>query len=183
MVLLAVGAALVLIYNNPLFEWSARGQLGYTAMALLSLLAGCLFVNSLMATLPTPLMERLIVVAGSGIVYWTCGRSVGAATGDLEAFWYITYGRPWGALAAATTEQASAVIWSLGAAQALLLAVVLLLKRKTLGALDAQTDEFNTHPVDPRANGDKGAEPVPDYVPLMSAIRPPPDLPSRRPEK
>ncbi|MBO1268196.1 bifunctional copper resistance protein CopD/cytochrome c oxidase assembly protein [Arthrobacter cavernae] len=124
----AIAGSLVAFYYTPLLGWSARGQLGYSAMTLLALLAGCLFTRA-MTGRPDgggghARKARLGVLAGTAALYGVYGWGLTAQAAALESPWYTSVGQPWGAAGPAAAELGGIIMWVVAAGTLAVMAAI-----------------------------------------------------------
>ena len=114
-----LAASLLVIYYTPLLEWAAVGQIGYSTMTLLALLAGSLATATLTAApdhgTGNAASQRLFVLAGMAGVYAFGGWKLTEQAPAMEMPWYTSVGQPWGLAAAAAPELGGTIMWSIAA--------------------------------------------------------------------
>jgi putative copper resistance protein D len=109
---LLLGGSLLVIYYRPFLDWSGTVQLGYSAMTLLALLAGCLFAHAMSgaSARQASVVAQLAVVAATAALY-----AVYAWRFSTQEFDPGRAGDVPSALDASASGQASSIIWSLAA--------------------------------------------------------------------
>jgi putative copper resistance protein D len=129
-----LAASLAAIYYTPLLEWSAVGQIGYSAMTLLALLSCCLVTAALTGTpdhgTSNVARKRLPVVAGMAGLYAFGGWRLLELASAMEMPWYTSVGRPWGPSAAASAEMGGPIMWSGAAISLAIIATMVIQGRR-----------------------------------------------------
>ncbi len=115
-------------YYTPLFRWATEDHIGHTWMVLHFLIAGYLFVQSLIGVDPTPRRApypiRLLTLLATMAFHAFFGLSLMTGTGLLLADWYGAMGRPWGVSAIADQQAGGGIAWSVGEIPTVILAIV-----------------------------------------------------------
>ncbi|WP_159827792.1 cytochrome c oxidase assembly protein [Arthrobacter sp. 9AX] len=125
-----LAACLIATYYTPLLEWAAAGQAGYSAMSLLALLSGCLTTAAFTGTRsPGLIRQRLLVLAGIGLLYLFGGWKIVEQAPAMELPWYTAVGKPWGLLPAAAAELGGPVMWSVAALWLAVTGALVLIRR------------------------------------------------------
>ncbi|MFP3462195.1 cytochrome c oxidase assembly protein [Arthrobacter globiformis] len=131
-----LAAVLAALYYTPLLEYSARTQFGYQAMALLTLISGCLFTASLArATDRGPgssVAARLAAIGAVAALYgvygWALAQQADQLPDSRRQEWLISVGQPWDQPVLAVVEPAGMAMWVI-AAGALVVAAAAVLYR------------------------------------------------------
>ena len=166
-----LAACLFASYYTPLLEWSAGGQLGYSAATLLALSVGCLVTAALTGAMAPetdrPPGRRWPVVAGLAGLYAYSGWKLSTQATELERPWYTSVGQPWGSSLLAAADVGGAIMWTIAAASLAAMTLGLLALKRGAGSL----------PADMVATGDgardvgQSAEPAPHPAPAGTSTR------------
>ncbi|MHB1171056.1 MAG: cytochrome c oxidase assembly protein [Lacisediminihabitans sp.] len=134
--------SLWMFYYTPLFSWATTDHIGHTWMVLHFLVAGYLFVQSLIGVDPVPYRApyplRLIVLLATMGFHAFFGLSLMTGTGLLLANWYGAMGRPWGPSAIADQQAGGGIAWSVGEIPTVILAIVVAIMWSRSDAKDAK---------------------------------------------
>jgi hypothetical protein len=116
MAVLVLGGSLLVISYSPFLDWSATVQIGYSAMALLALLAGCLFAHATSGACASRrqggLVTQLAAVAASAALYAVYAWRFSTQEFTSELPGDVPSALPAGASA---SGQAGSILWSLAA--------------------------------------------------------------------
>lgn len=147
--------SLIVFYYTPLFGWATRDHLGHEWMVLHFLMAGYLFVQSLIGIDPgpkrPPYAVRLLFLVVTMAFHAFFGVFMMMGTGLLEADWYGATGRTWGQSALLDQQEGGAIAWGIGEFPTLILAVV-------VGILWARSDDREKKRIDRNADRTDDAE-------------------------
>ena len=131
-----------IFYYSPLFSWATTDHIGHEVMIVHFLLAGYLFVQSLIGVDPTPYRApyplRLIVLLGTLAFHAFFGLSLLTGTGLLLADWYGAMGRTWGVSAIADQQAGGGIAWSIGEIPTAILAITVAIMWSRDDAKDAK---------------------------------------------
>lgn len=121
--------SLWLFYYTPIFRWATSDHIGHEWMIVHFLLAGYLFVQSIIGIDPGPSRWpypfRLVQLLAAMTVHAFFGLGIMSYEGLLLADWYGAMGRTWGSTPMADQQAGGAIAWSVGEIPNLIIAVVL----------------------------------------------------------
>ncbi|WP_292835166.1 bifunctional copper resistance protein CopD/cytochrome c oxidase assembly protein [Microbacterium sp.] len=119
--------SLWLFYYTDLFRWSLYDHLGHEWMVAHFLIAGYLFVQSLIGIDPVPYRLpypfRLLILIGVMAMHAFFGIAIMMSSGLLVAEWFGSMGRTWGATPLEDQYIGGGVAWSIGEIPTLILAM------------------------------------------------------------
>ena len=165
-----LAACLFASYYTPLLEWSARGQLGYSAATLLALSVGCLVTAALAGAMAPdtdrPPARRLPVVAGLAGLYAYSGWKLSTQATELERPWYTSVGQPWGSSLLAAADLGGAIMWTIAAGSLAAMTLGLLALKRGAWSLPAA----KLIPEDGARDVGQSAGPAPHPVPAGTSI-------------
>lgn len=121
--------SLWLFYYTPIFRWATTDHIGHEWMIVHFLLAGYLFVQSLIGIDPGvnrlsyPL--RLVQLLAAMTVHAFFGLTIMSGEGLLLADWYGAMGRSWGDTPMEDQYLGGAIAWSVGEIPNALLAIII----------------------------------------------------------
>jgi putative copper resistance protein D len=121
--------SLWIFYYTPIFGWATRDHIGHTFMIVHFLLAGYLFIQSLIGVDPAPYraphpIRLIVLLATVGFHAWF-GVGLMTGTGLLEASWYGAMGRTWGPSAIVDQQTGGGIAWSVGEIPTVILAIII----------------------------------------------------------
>lgn len=121
--------SLWLFYYTPIFRWATSDHIGHEWMIVHFLLAGYLFVQSLIGIDPgphrLPYPFRLLQLLAAMTVHAFFGLGIMNTEGLLLADWYGAMGRTWGSTPLEDQQAGGAIAWSVGEIPNLIIALVL----------------------------------------------------------
>jgi putative copper resistance protein D len=121
--------SLWLFYYTPIFRWATSDHIGHEWMIVHFLLAGYLFVQSLIGIDPVktrfPYPFRLIQLLAAMTVHAFFGLGIMSSESLLLADWYGAMGRTWGSTPLEDQQAGGAIAWSVGEIPNMILATVL----------------------------------------------------------
>ena len=121
--------SLWLFYYTPIFRWATSDHIGHEWMIVHFLLAGYLFVQSLIGIDPVktryPYPFRLIQLLAAMTVHAFFGLGIMSGESLMLADWYGAMGRTWGSTPLEDQQAGGAIAWSVGEIPNLILALVL----------------------------------------------------------
>lgn len=121
--------SLWIFYYTPIFRWATSDHIGHEWMVVHFLLAGYLFVQSLIGIDPVPTRLpypfRIVQLLVAMTVHAFFGLGLISNDGLLLADWYGAMGRTWGSTPLEDQQAAGAIAWSVGEIPNLILAVVI----------------------------------------------------------
>jgi len=126
--------SLLLFYYSPMFGVALRTHYGHEAMYVHFLLAGYLFVWSLVGTdpgvRPTPYPLRLLILFATMAFHAFFGVGLMGATTVLQPGWFETVfaDRGWGADPLADQQYGAALAWGIGEVPTIALAIMVALR-------------------------------------------------------
>jgi putative copper resistance protein D len=142
-------------YYTPLFSWATTDHIGHEWMIVHFLLAGYLFVQSLIGVDPVPYRApyplRLLTLLGTMAFHAFFGLTLMTGTGLLLANWYGAMG--WGSSIPAISDQQAGggIAWSVGEIPTIALAIV-------VAVMWARSDTRDSTRYDRKADRDGDAE-------------------------
>lgn len=121
--------SLWLFYYTPIFRWATSDHIGHEWMIVHFLLAGYLFVQSLIGIDPVktrfPYPFRLIQLLAAMTVHAFFGLGVMSSENLLLADWYGAMGRTWGATPLEDQQAGGAIAWSVGEIPNMILSLII----------------------------------------------------------
>ncbi|MDQ6751893.1 MAG: bifunctional copper resistance protein CopD/cytochrome c oxidase assembly protein [Actinomycetota bacterium] len=125
-------ASLLAFYYPPLLGWSITNQIGHQWMILQSLLAGSLFVASVIRA-PSPSSRsfpvRMMAVVVVLVTYVVLGIVLATGAGLLQPEWYGAMAGPWGVDPLKDQQAGGAVVLAIGTLQSTALAIIVMRTR------------------------------------------------------
>ena len=116
-------------YYTPIFRWAITDHIGHEWMVVHFLLAGYLFVQSLIGIDPGPSRLsyplRLVQLFAAMTVHAFFGLAIMSGEGLLLADWFGAMGRTWGDSPMVDQQAGGAIAWSVGEIPSVVIAVVL----------------------------------------------------------
>ena len=116
-------------YYTPIFRWAITDHIGHEWMVVHFLLAGYLFVQSLIGIDPGPSRLsyplRLVQLFAAMTVHAFFGLAIMSGEGLLLADWFGAMGRTWGDSPLVDQQAGGAIAWSVGEIPSVVIAVVL----------------------------------------------------------
>jgi cytochrome c oxidase assembly factor CtaG/putative copper export protein len=147
--------SLWLFYYTGIFRWATQDHIGHEWMIVHFLLAGYLFVQSLVGIDPGPSRWpypfRLLQLLAAMTVHAFFGLAIMSGESLMLADWYGAMGRTWGSTPLADQQAGGAIAWSVGEIPNLILAVVLAMQW-------SQADGREAKRKDRQADRDEDAE-------------------------
>lgn len=145
--------SLWVFYYSPIFSWATTDHVGHEWMIVHFLLAGYLFVLTLIGIDPVPNRPayplRLVILLGTMVFHAFFGLAIMTGTGLLLANWYGAMG--WGTSAIADQQAGGAIAWSVGEIPTVIMAIA-------VGILWSRSDERESRRYDRKAERDGDAE-------------------------
>ncbi len=142
-------------YYTPLFRWAMSTHIGHQWMIIHFLLAGYLFVQSLIGIDPVPYRLsypfRVMLLVGTMAFHAWFGVAMMNGTGLLIADWYGAMGRPWGDSAIIDQQHAGGIAWSVGEIPTMILSIIVV-------AMWSRSDAKESKRLDRRADRNEDAE-------------------------
>ncbi|AXE53769.1 cytochrome c oxidase assembly protein [Aurantimicrobium sp. MWH-Uga1] len=121
--------SLWLFYYTPIFRWATSDHIGHEWMIVHFLLAGYLFVQSLIGIDPVksrlPYPFRLIQLLAAMTVHAFFGLGVMSSESLMLADWYGAMGRTWGSTPLEDQQAGGAIAWSVGEIPNMILSLIL----------------------------------------------------------
>ena len=134
--------SLWLFYYSPIFRWATEDHIGHEWMIVHFLLAGYLFVQSLIGIDPGPSRFpypfRLVQLLVAMTVHAFFGLAIMGGEGLLLSDWYGAMGRTWGSPPLADQQAGGAIAWSVGEIPNLVLAIVIGIQWKNADEREAK---------------------------------------------
>nr|WP_274638470.1 cytochrome c oxidase assembly protein [Microbacterium bovistercoris] len=122
------GASLWVFYFTDLFRWAMYDHLGHEWMIVHFLIAGYLFIQSLIGIDPVPYRlpwaMRLVVLILVMATHAFFGITIMMQSGLMVAEWFGSMGRTWGATPMMDQYVGGGAAWSIGEIPTLILAIV-----------------------------------------------------------
>ena len=147
--------SLWVFYFSPLFGWATTDHIGHSWMIVHFLIAGYLFVQSLIGVDPVPNRApyplRLIALFATMAFHAFFGLSLITGTGLLLSNWYGAMGRTWGVSAIADQQTGGGIAWSVGEIPTVILAIV-------VAIMWSRSDDREAKRLDRKADRDGDAE-------------------------
>jgi putative copper resistance protein D len=110
--------SLWLFYYTPIFRWATSDHIGHEWMIVHFLLAGYLFVQSLIGIDPVktryPYPFRLIQLLAAMTVHAFFGLGIMSSENLMLADWFGAMGRTWGSTPLEDQQAGGAIAWSVG---------------------------------------------------------------------
>lgn len=120
--------SLWLFYYTPLFSWAITEHIGHHWMVVHFLIAGYLFVQSLIGVDPVPYRApfpmRILLLLGTMAFHAFFGISIMSNEALLLADWYGAMGHDWGSTAIEDQQIGGAIAWGVGEIPTAVLAVI-----------------------------------------------------------
>lgn len=121
--------SLWLFYYTPIFRWATSDHIGHEWMIVHFLLAGYLFVQSLIGIDPVktrfPYPFRLVQLLAAMTVHAFFGLGIMSSENLMLADWFGAMGRTWGSPPLQDQQAGGAIAWSVGEIPNLILALVI----------------------------------------------------------
>lgn len=121
--------SLWLFYYTPVFRWATSDHIGHEWMIVHFLLAGYLFVQSLIGIDPVktrfPYPFRLVQLLAAMTVHAFFGLGIMSSENLMLADWFGAMGRTWGSPPLQDQQAGGAIAWSVGEIPNLILALVI----------------------------------------------------------
>jgi cytochrome c oxidase assembly factor CtaG len=121
--------SLWIFYYTPVFRWATSDHIGHEWMIVHFLLAGYLFVQSLIGIDPVktrfPYPFRLVQLLAAMTVHAFFGLGIMSSETLLVADWFGAMGRTWGSTPLEDQQAGGAIAWSVGEIPNLVIALVL----------------------------------------------------------
>ncbi|MBU6265018.1 MAG: bifunctional copper resistance protein CopD/cytochrome c oxidase assembly protein [Actinomycetales bacterium] len=147
--------SLWLFYYTPIFRWATSDHIGHEWMIVHFLLAGYLFVQSLIGIDPVktryPYPFRLIQLLAAMTVHAFFGLGIMSSENLMLADWYGAMGRTWGSTPLQDQQAGGAIAWSVGELPNLVLALI-------IGYQWSRSDAKEAKRKDRQADRDEDAE-------------------------
>lgn len=147
--------SLWVFYFTPLFSWATTDHIGHTWMVVHFLVAGYLFVQSMIGIDPVPKRAqypiRLLILLATMAFHAFFGISLMTGSGLLLADWFGAMGRPWGVSAIADQQAGGGIAWSVGEIPTVILAIV-------VAVMWSRSDERDARRLDRQAERDGDAD-------------------------
>jgi cytochrome c oxidase assembly factor CtaG/putative copper export protein len=147
--------SLFAFYFTPLFSWATTDHIGHEWMIVHFLIAGYLFVQSLIGVDPVPRRAsyplRLLTLLATMAFHAFFGLSLITGTGLLLSNWFGAMGRSWGVSALADQQLGGGIAWSVGEIPTVILAIV-------VAIMWARSDERDAKRLDRKADRDGDQE-------------------------
>jgi cytochrome c oxidase assembly factor CtaG/putative copper export protein len=143
--------SLFAFYYTPLFSWATTDHIGHEWMVVHFLIAGYLFVQSLIGVDPVPRRAsyplRLITLIATMAFHTFFGLSLITGTGLLLPNWFGAMGRVWGQTPLADQQTGGGIAWSVGEIPTVILAIV-------VAMMWARSDDRDAKRLDRKADRD-----------------------------
>jgi putative copper resistance protein D len=147
--------SLWLFYYTPIFRWATSDHIGHEWMVVHFLLAGYLFVQSLIGIDPVktryPYPFRLIQLLAAMTVHAFFGLGIMSSESLLLADWFGAMGRTWGSTPLEDQQAGGAIAWSVGEIPNMILALI-------IGTQWKRSDDKEAKRKDRQADRDDDAE-------------------------
>ncbi len=147
--------SLWLFYYTPIFRWATSDHIGHEWMIVHFLLAGYLFVQSLIGIDPVktryPYPFRLIQLLAAMTVHAFFGLGIMSSENLMLADWFGAMGRTWGSTPLEDQQAGGAIAWSVGELPNLVLALI-------IGYQWSRSDAKEAKRKDRQADRDEDAE-------------------------
>ncbi len=156
--------SLFVFYYTPLFSWATTDHIGHEWMVVHFLIAGYLFVQSLIGVDPVPRRAsyplRLLTLLATMAFHAFFGLSLITGTGLLLANWFGAMGRTWGVSALADQQLGGGIAWSVGEIPTVILAIV-------VAMMWARSDDRDAKRLDRKADRD-GDQDLEEYNRMLA---------------
>jgi putative copper resistance protein D len=144
--------SLWLFYYTPIFRWATSDHIGHEWMIVHFLLAGYLFVQSLIGIDPVktrfPYPFRLIQLLAAMTVHAFFGLGIMSSESLMLADWFGAMGRTWGSTPLEDQQAGGAIAWSVGEIPNLILALVVGYQWNKSDAKEAKRTDRNADRTD-----------------------------------
>jgi cytochrome c oxidase assembly factor CtaG/putative copper export protein len=144
--------SLWLFYYTPIFRWATSDHIGHEWMIVHFLLAGYLFVQSLMGIDPVktryPYPFRLIQLLAAMTVHAFFGLGIMSSENLMLADWFGAMGRTWGSTPLEDQQAGGAIAWSVGELPNLVLALIIGYQWSRSDAKEAKRTDRNADRTD-----------------------------------
>lgn len=121
--------SLWLFYYSPLFRWAAVDHIGHEWMIVHFLIAGYLFVQSLIGIDPVPVRLsypfRLLQLLIAMTMHAFFGLAIMSGNALLLADWYGAMGRTWGVTPVQDQQNGGGIAWSVGEIPNAIMAIII----------------------------------------------------------
>ena len=121
--------SLWLFYYSPLFRWAALDHIGHEWMVVHFLIAGYLFVQSLIGIDPVPVRLsypfRLLQLLLAMTMHAFFGLAIMSGDALLLADWYGAMGRTWGVTPLQDQQNGGGIAWSVGEIPNAIMAIII----------------------------------------------------------
>jgi putative copper resistance protein D len=121
--------SLWIFYYTPIFRWAITDHIGHEWMVIHFLLAGYLFVQSLIGIDPGPSRLsyplRLVQLFAAMTVHAFFGLAIMSGQGLLLADWFGAMGRTWGSAPLVDQQAGGAIAWSVGEIPNVIISIIL----------------------------------------------------------
>jgi putative copper resistance protein D len=121
--------SLWLFYYSPLFRWATEDHIGHEWMIVHFLIAGYLFVQSLIGIDPVPVRLsypfRLLQLLIAMTMHAFFGLAIMSGDALLLADWYGAMGRTWGVTPLQDQQNGGGIAWSVGEIPNAIMAIVI----------------------------------------------------------
>ncbi|MBK5238810.1 MAG: cytochrome c oxidase assembly protein, partial [Actinomycetales bacterium] len=121
--------SLWLFYYSPLFRWAALDHIGHEWMVVHFLIAGYLFVQSLIGIDPVPVRLsypfRLLQLLLAMTMHAFFGLAIMSGDALLLADWYGAMGRTWGVSPLQDQQNGGGIAWSVGEIPNAIMAIII----------------------------------------------------------
>nr|WP_220475904.1 cytochrome c oxidase assembly protein [Alpinimonas psychrophila] len=121
--------SLWLFYYSPLFRWAAVDHIGHEWMIVHFLIAGYLFVQSLIGIDPVPVRLsypfRLLQLLIAMTMHAFFGLAIMSGNALLLADWYGAMGRTWGVTPLQDQQNGGGIAWSVGEIPNAIMAIII----------------------------------------------------------
>lgn len=141
--------SLWIFYYTPIFRWAITDHIGHEWMVIHFLLAGYLFVQSLIGIDPGPSRLsyplRLVQLFAAMTVHAFFGLAIMSSDGLLLADWFGAMGRTWGSAPLVDQQAGGAIAWSVGEIPNVVISILLSMQwsraeRRVAKRLDRQAE-------------------------------------------
>jgi cytochrome c oxidase assembly factor CtaG/putative copper export protein len=147
--------SLLAFYYTPLFSWATTDHIGHEWMIVHFLIAGYLFVQSLIGVDPVPYRAsypiRLITLFATMGFHAFFGVTLTTSTGLLLANWYGAMGRVWGQTPLGDQQTGGGIALSVAEIPTVILAII-------VAIMWARSDERDAKRLDRKADRDGDAD-------------------------
>ena len=125
-----LAGSLWLVTLTPVFRWTVSDQLGHETTTSVLLVAGCLAVRSSVGAGRLSVRMRIGAVVALAVVLAAIGAVVTWSSGLILADWFGAMGRTWGGTPLADQRSAGILIWVVGGAAIVALALLAAFRRR-----------------------------------------------------